>query len=91
MRLIPIILNHTLVIKSDLHQAFLNTMVLASLVHIFLDTQDVLWGISLNVNVKHIIEFFHLHIIPTTLYKDNMPYKYIYMFIVESELHCCPP
>ena len=27
-----------------------------------------------NVNLKHIFELFHLHIIPITLYKDIMPY-----------------
>ena len=37
------------------------------------DTQFCLWGISLNVNLKHIIDFFHLHIIHITLYKDIMP------------------
>ena len=37
-------------------------------------TPIFLLGISLNVNLKHIIEFFHLHIIPMTLYKDIMPY-----------------
>ena len=78
MRLIPIILNHTLVIKTNLHQGFLNTMVLASWVSFWTpkplkstskDTQEVLWGISLNINLKQKIEFFHLHIIPTTFYK----------------------
>ena len=31
------------------------------------DTQTLLRGISYNVIFKHIIEFFHLHIIPMTL------------------------
>ena len=31
-------------------------------------------GNFLNVNLKHIIEDFYLHIIPTTVYKDIMPY-----------------
>ena len=38
------------------------------------DTQKILQGISQNVNLKHIIEFFHLCIIHMTLYKDIMPY-----------------
>ena len=46
------------------------------------DTQIFLWGISLNVNRKHKIEFFHHHIIPMTLYMDIMPYfdKYIHVY-----------
>ena len=38
------------------------------------DTQKNLWGISLNVNLKHIFKLFHCHIIPMILYKDIMPY-----------------
>ena len=38
------------------------------------DIQKILRRISQHVNLKHIIEFFHLHIIPMTLYKDIMPY-----------------
>ena len=47
----------------------------------------------LNVNLKHIIEYFHHHIIPMTLHKDIMPYfdKYIYMFMVEIWGYCGPP
>ena len=46
------------------------------------DTQRFLCGIFKNVNLKHIIEFFHLHIIPMTLYKDIMPYfdKFIHVY-----------
>ena len=42
-----------------------------------------------NFNLKQIIEFFHLCIIPLTLYKDIMPYfvKFI-MFMVGSILRC---
>ena len=39
-----------------------------------LRTPPKIRGISSNVNLKHIIEFLHLHIIPMTLYKDIMPY-----------------
>ena len=37
---------------------------------------------TLNVNLKHIIELFHYHIIPMTLYKDVMPYfdKYKHVY-----------
>ena len=37
---------------------------------------------SWNVNLKYIIRWFHLHIIPMTLYKDNMPcfYKFIHIY-----------
>ena len=38
------------------------------------DTQIFLCGISKNPNLKLIIEFFHLLIIPMTLYYDIMPY-----------------
>ena len=38
------------------------------------DTQIFLCGISKNFNLKLIIEFFHLLIIPTTLFNDIMPY-----------------
>ena len=37
-----------------------------------------------NGNLKHIIEFFHLHIIPMTLYKDIMLILInLYRFMVE--------
>ena len=38
------------------------------------DTQFFLCGISKNLNLKLIIEFFHLLIIPMTLFNDIMPY-----------------
>ena len=38
------------------------------------DTQIFLCGISKNPNLKLIIEFFHLLIIPMTLFNDIMPY-----------------
>ena len=38
------------------------------------DTQIFLCGISENLNLKHIIEFFHLLIIPMPLFNDIMPY-----------------
>ena len=38
------------------------------------DTQFVLGGISKNLNLKLIIEFFHHHIIPMILFNDIMPY-----------------
>ena len=38
------------------------------------DTQIFLCGISKNLNLKLIIEFFHLCIIPMTLINDIMPY-----------------
>ena len=37
------------------------------------DTQISLCGISKNRNLKLIIEFFHLFIIPMTLFDDIMP------------------
>ena len=38
-------------------------------------SQDTFFvGNFLKVNLKHIIEFFHLHIIPMTLYEEIMPY-----------------
>ena len=37
------------------------------------DTQNVLCGISKNLNLKLIIEFFQLLIIPMTLFNDIMP------------------
>ena len=36
--------------------------------------QKILCGISKNLNLKLIIEFFHLLIIPMTLFNDIMPY-----------------
>ena len=41
----------------------------------------------------HIIEFYHLHVIPMALYKDIMPYfdKLSYMLIVEIWVYCGPP
>ena len=46
------------------------------------DTHIFLWRISKNVNLKHIIEFFHLNIIPMILYKNIMPYfdKFIHVY-----------
>ena len=46
------------------------------------DTQLFFRGTSLNVNLKHIIELFHCHIIPMTFYKDIMPYfdKYKHVY-----------
>ena len=38
------------------------------------DTLNSLWEISKNLNLKLIIEFFHLLIIPMTLFNDLMPY-----------------
>ena len=38
------------------------------------DTHIVLCGISKNLNLKLIIECFHLFIIPMTLFDDIMPY-----------------
>ena len=45
------------------------------------DTQIFLCGISKNLNLKLIIEFFHLLIIPMTLFNDIMPYfdKFIHV------------
>ena len=45
------------------------------------DTQTFLWRISQNVNLKHIIYIFPLHMIPMTLYNDIMPYvdKFIHV------------
>ena len=39
-------------------------------------------GISWIINLKLIIEFFHLHTVPMTLYKDIMPYfdKFIHVY-----------
>ena len=39
------------------------------------------WRISSSVNLKYIINFFHLHIIPMTLYKKIMPHfdKFIHV------------
>ena len=46
------------------------------------DTHNFCEDFSKNANLKHIIEFFHLHIIPMTLYKDIMPYfdKFIHVY-----------
>ena len=38
------------------------------------DTQIILCGISKNLNLKLIIELFHLLIIPMTMFNDIMPY-----------------
>ena len=38
------------------------------------DTPKILCGISKNLNLKLLIEFFHLFIIPITLFNDIMPY-----------------
>ena len=47
------------------------------------DTQNFVLGISKNLNLKFIIEFFHLLIIPMTLFNDIMPYFDEVMFMVE--------
>ena len=39
------------------------------------DTQIILCGISKNLNLQLIIQFFHLPIIPMTLFNDIMPYS----------------
>ena len=46
------------------------------------DTQISWRGISWNINLKLIIDCFHLHMIPMNLYKDNMPYfdKFIHVY-----------
>ena len=46
------------------------------------DTPQKFRGILKNVNPKHVIEYFHLHIIPMALYKDIMPYsdKFIHVY-----------
>ena len=46
------------------------------------DTQKFFCGISKNLNLKLIIEFFHLLIIPMTLFNDIMPYfnEFIYVY-----------
>ena len=46
------------------------------------DTQMFLWGISWNVNLKHIIEFSHLLTIPMSMFKNIMPYfdKFILVY-----------
>ena len=46
------------------------------------DTQFFCEEFLENVNLKHIIEFFHLHTIPMTLYKNIMPYfdKFIHVY-----------
>ena len=47
------------------------------------DTQKILCGISKNLNLKLIIEFFHLLIIPMTLFYDIMPYfdEFIHVYV----------
>ena len=48
------------------------------------DTHIFLCGISLNPYLKLTIEFFHLLIIPITLFNDIMPFLMnLYLFIVE--------
>ena len=46
------------------------------------NTQKNLCGISKNLNLKLVIEFFHLLIIPMTLFYDIMPYfdEFIYVY-----------
>ena len=46
------------------------------------DTQRCLCGISENFNLKIIIDFFHLLIIPMTSFNDIMPYfdEYIHVY-----------
>ena len=43
------------------------------------DTQNLLLGTSKNVNLKYIIDFCHLHLIPMTLYNNIMPYFDIFI------------
>ena len=47
------------------------------------DTHFFLSGISKNLNLKLIIEFFHLLIIPMTLLNDFMPYfdEFIHVYV----------
>ena len=54
------------------------------------DTQIFLCGISKNLNLKLIIDFFHLLIIPMTLFNDTMPYfdEFIH---VEIWVYCDTP
>ena len=48
------------------------------------DTKKLLCGISKNQNLKLIIEFSHLHVIPMILSNDILPYvDELYMFMVE--------
>ena len=56
------------------------------------DTQIFLRGIFKNVSLKHIIEFFHLYIIPMTLYKDKMTYLYEFIHVYGWNLNIlwCP-
>ena len=56
------------------------------------DTPQKLWRISWNFNLKHIIEFFHLHIIPMTLYKGVMLYfdKFIHVNGWNLSILWCP-
>ena len=44
------------------------------------DTQILGGGIYKNLNVKLIIEFFHLFLIPMTLFNDIMPYFDVQMY-----------
>ena len=49
-----------------------------------LRTPNFLCGISKNLNLKFIIEFFHLLIIPVTFFNDIMTFLMnLYMFMVE--------
>ena len=55
------------------------------------DTQNYKCGISKNLHLKLIIEFFHLLIIPMTLFNDTMPFLMnLYMFMVEIWVYCDP-
>ena len=53
------------------------------------DIQIYLRGVSLNANFKHMIEFFHLHIIPMILYKDIMPYFDKFLHVYGCNLNTC--
>ena len=48
------------------------------------DTQIFQCGISKNLNLKLIIEFFHLLIIPMTLFNDIMPYFDEFILIMKE-------
>ena len=45
------------------------------------------------VNLKHIIDFFHLHIISITLYKDTMPCfdKFVHVCGILFVVYCGTP
>ena len=55
-----------------------------------LRTPIFLCGISKDLNLKLIIEFFHLHIIPMTLFNDIMPYfdEFIHVYGWNMSILC---